>query len=414
MMVMPYGSTSFRSREWYLMIWNPITSRQPAPTSDYTCINIGDVGFIRRGRFHLMFSAGSPLGQRQLGEDVPITFEQLNVGPLVSDEPRLSGCLRTPTVRPIGADLVDATFTPLSLEHNINFLFDLTGDRGAALVTRYSTYRKDCLLETAFETYTKCHYESWVAFARDKLYGNDIELVLVSGVDMTRDFAMVAYSNEGTLGPNPATTFPMFASASASFRGTWRARCLPHTNHGPQQRSPPPSEHTIYSRPSQLGNAGGSTNEFNQCVFIRYYTMRSRKRWAMFFQTELMRASAGPHDLGSGDNGGDAYPELTVQYGAEPTASGDEDLGGEWGPIDDGTDSDPDIVIQNAPYEEEHDSWYAIADHVFQNSNATSVLMHHRDLVEIRVIADLDGISSILARERPRIAVDEDGGQLTL
>ncbi|KAF9644728.1 hypothetical protein BDM02DRAFT_3121390 [Thelephora ganbajun] len=384
---------------------------EPAPTSDYTRIKIGDVGFIRRGQFNLMFSAGSPLGLRQLGVDVPITFEELDVETRPSGQPRQPGCLRTPTVRPIGADLAGTAFTPLSPEHDTSFSFELTGGHGAALVTRSPTYRKDCRLEAAFETYTKRHYESWVAFARDKQYGNDIQPFLVSGVDMARDFAMVAYSNEDTsLGSDSAADILMFPSASASFRGTWRTRCSPHTNHGPQQCSPP---HEQVILPSQSGDAEGATNEFNQCVFVRYYTMCSRKRWAIFSKTVLMRAGAGPHDLGSGDNRGDAHPELMVQYGAEPTTSSDEDLGGDEDPIDDGTDSEPDIVVRNMPYEEERDSWHAIAGYVFQNSNATSVLMHHRDLAEIRAVTDLNDISSILAMKRPRIVVDEGGGQPT-
>ena len=79
-------------------------SRQPAP-ADYARIAIGDVGFIRRGRFHLLFSAGSPLGERELGEGVPTTFEQLTVGTPARDQPRLPGCLCTTTVREIGAGL---------------------------------------------------------------------------------------------------------------------------------------------------------------------------------------------------------------------------------------------------------------------------------------------------------------------
>ena len=88
------------------------TPRQPAPVN-YTCISIGDVGFIRKGRFHLLFSAGSPLGERVLGEDVPTTFEELNVGKLVQDEPRQAGCLFTTTVQRRGAGL-DVT-TPTAL-----------------------------------------------------------------------------------------------------------------------------------------------------------------------------------------------------------------------------------------------------------------------------------------------------------
>lgn len=84
---------------------NPTTPREPAPTYSYARINIGDVGFIRRGQFHLLFSAGSPLGDRKLGDDVPTTFEELNVGTSVSGQPRSPGCLRTDTIREVGAGL---------------------------------------------------------------------------------------------------------------------------------------------------------------------------------------------------------------------------------------------------------------------------------------------------------------------
>jgi len=81
------------------------TSREPAPARNYTRINIGDVGFIRRGKFHLLFSAGSSLGQRLPGRDVPSTFEELDIGTLASGEPRRPGCLHTPTVRQVGTGL---------------------------------------------------------------------------------------------------------------------------------------------------------------------------------------------------------------------------------------------------------------------------------------------------------------------
>ena len=80
---------------------------------DCTRITVGDVGFIRRGRFHLLFSAGSPLGERRLGEDVPVTFEPLTVGTLVRDTPRRPGCLCTGTVRGVGAGLGASVSTTL-------------------------------------------------------------------------------------------------------------------------------------------------------------------------------------------------------------------------------------------------------------------------------------------------------------
>jgi hypothetical protein len=234
------------------------------------------------------------------------------------------------------------------LEPGVYFSFELSGNRGAALVTKYPTYKEDSRLESAFEAYTKRHYGSWVKFARDKQYGNNIQPVLVTGFDMTRDFAMAAYSSEGTsLGSDLTITVPMLASASASIWGTWRTKCSTHTNYGPQQCSPPPRERAIDS-PSLQAEAASVPNEFNQCVFIRYYTMRSRGMVPMF--PKVIRAGAGPHDLGSGDNRGDAFPELTVRSDAESTMDTDEDFGGQWGLDTDDADSESDIVVRNTPY----------------------------------------------------------------
>lgn len=98
---------------WYLKTYKPTTSREPAPARNYTRIYVGDVGFIRRGQFHLLFSAGSSLGQRLPGRDVPSTFEELDIGTLASGQPRRPGCLHTPSVRQVGAGLDATGFTSL-------------------------------------------------------------------------------------------------------------------------------------------------------------------------------------------------------------------------------------------------------------------------------------------------------------
>lgn len=84
---------------------NPTVSREPSPTQKYERINFGDVGFIRHGKFHLLFSAGCPLGERKLGIEVPPTFEELEIEFPVFRQPRGPCCLSTNTVREFGADL---------------------------------------------------------------------------------------------------------------------------------------------------------------------------------------------------------------------------------------------------------------------------------------------------------------------
>jgi len=77
--------------------------REPGPTGDWR-VRPGDVGYINEGAFHLLFSAGIPLGSRVPGTDVPPTFEPLDLGPIILGGFRPPGSLHTDTVRHIGAD----------------------------------------------------------------------------------------------------------------------------------------------------------------------------------------------------------------------------------------------------------------------------------------------------------------------
>ena len=197
-----------------------------------------------------------------------MTFEQLSVGKLVLGQPRVPRCcLRTDTVREIRPGL-----GVTSLELGARFSFELTGNHGAALVTKSPTYSEDTTLANPFERYTKRHYESWVTFARSLGYGDDVRPVLVSGYDMTGDFAMVAYSYKDTsLESDLTTAVPMLIPVSPSIQGTWRTRYTPHTNYGPQDCIPP--EQTIFTPPLQFAEEESTPSAFIQCVFIRYYSM---------------------------------------------------------------------------------------------------------------------------------------------
>ena len=221
---------------------------------------------------------------------------------------------------------------------------------------------------------------------------------------MTRDFAMAAYSYEdASLEADLTVSAPMIVSASASLWGTWHTQYSPHTNYGPQECTPPTPEQAMDISSLRSAEPGVIPSAFNQCVFIRYYTMRSRGPLGLF--PKVIRAGAGPHDLGPGDNTGGDFPELAVQPDVEPTENTDVEL---------------DVVIRNIPdvcflpcpflrskfclQDKEFDGWHPVADYVFQvilfppchcqdtqpsrwkNSNATSVLLHHQDLAGIRAV----------------------------
>ena len=323
------------------------------------------MGFIRRGQFHLLFSA-SRSREKQLEREVPGSFVEIQpdfteTTPGKSREP---GCLRTDIVREFGAKIgvsVSAAMYVRSseppsphfrdsftrpLELDVSCSFNLAKERGAALVTKYQTRVRDALKDAAFEEYTKKHYASWVAFSREKKYGSDVKPVLVTGVDVTKEFAMVAYSNEGTSpAADPPVSLPMFTSPSAAVWGEWRTKGLAHTNHGPQPCIPPSPAQTV-GVPSRSTTTETVSDDYNQCVFVRYYTMRTRR---VFFP-KVMRAAAGPHDLGSGQNYDSAFPELTAQPGQAPDVEPDTTSDHETGDPESGDgDFEPNIVVRNTP-----------------------------------------------------------------
>ena len=76
--------------------------------------------------------------------------------------------------------------------------------------------------------------------------------------------------------------------------------------------------------------------------------MRMRGRLALF--PKVIRAGAGPHDLGPGDNTGNTFPELMAQSDADPTMSDSDDYEGQWAPTADDTDLQSGIVVRNTPY----------------------------------------------------------------
>lgn len=91
-------------------------TREPGPIDySYRRVRLGDVGYTRDGSFHLLFSAGEPLGSRELGVDVPHTFEPLDVKYVkkyVKKNNRPPGYLRTETVRKIGAEVGGSSAIP--------------------------------------------------------------------------------------------------------------------------------------------------------------------------------------------------------------------------------------------------------------------------------------------------------------
>ena len=219
------------------------------------------------------------------------------------------------------------------MEPGARIAFELTIRQDASLVTKYKTYQEDIERHGRFVNYIKRHYESWVEFARYQGYPEDVRPILVTGVHLTREFATVAYSDNKTrMQCEFSATVPTIASTSISVWGSWQTPGLVHTNCGPH---PSRQSHSSTERSAPESEI---PDEYTQCVFICYYTIRKR----VFIPT-IIKAGAGPHQLPKGNHGDDGLGEEGLQV----SSIGDsmEDDYPETGSPGDGLDE----VIHNVP-----------------------------------------------------------------
>ena len=208
-------------------------------------------------------------------------------------------------------------------------------------MTKHPTYREDVKLGRTFEEYTKEHYDSWVSFARERGHPKDIKPVLVTGVDMTRDFAMMAYSNDSD---DLVAVFTISAHGVSPW-GAWHTPGAVHTNCGPQPLRPPSITQTADSTSSSDIPVETGSDEYHQCVFVRYYTVRKR-----LGIPRVIKAAAGPHDLGPGgshDGGSSLEMEYRSDSGSDITPILFDDDGDGGSSSVTSIESEPDTVIHN-------------------------------------------------------------------
>ena len=281
-----------------------------------------------------MFSAHSP----------PRPLKALQIGPTHHPLPREPGYL-TPIRKTTAVSFkpsippVPTSSPPTSrrLGHGSSIRFRFAEAQGAALVTKYETYREDVHLAKS-KKYAKENHASWVEFARNAGY-DDVNPVLITGVDRTRDFATMCYSDYDD------GLECQFKTSDSGAWGTWETSRPIHQNHGPKLRLPPSPGTAGLLSSSGDGGAETAPDEYNQCVFIRYISMRSRRLWL-----PKMKAAAGPHNLSMGGQDGEESP-LQAQYDSDPDSDTSSHLlDSDW---DNGTgsmtsfESESDIVVHD-------------------------------------------------------------------
>ena len=166
------------------------------------------------------------------------------------------------------------------------------------------------------EEYAQRHGESWVKFSRDKGFG-DVKPILVSGFDMTRDYAMLVYSDKG-VSLDVGAQFTLLDAPVITV--TCRQECSPHFRCGPEPWDLSPIRQAKYLFSSPSADPRSTPNRFNQCVFIRYHTMRPRD-WLFRRFFPILRVGAGSHDPSPKGNREDTSPEPTAHTVGEASTN---------------------------------------------------------------------------------------------
>ena len=179
------------------------------------------------------------------------------------------------------------------------------------LITGHHMRGKQACQELRFEEYIWKHHESWLEFARR--HGHKVrlpDLMLVYGCHMTVDFAMFTFSDvvgEAQMGLEAG--FPGIASVAVAISQNAAQRVSPAVNCGPWEQSSSSSAGvSVVEGAPAMENP---SDNFKQCVILKRYRIE-RRRW---LGPKVIKASARPHDLGSGNRFDGDETEVRVEGG---------------------------------------------------------------------------------------------------
>ncbi|KAH9004603.1 hypothetical protein EDB86DRAFT_1966273 [Lactarius hatsudake] len=168
----------------------------PDPREQYPPVEVGDVGFIRQGKFHRLFNALLPANhQSHQRFGVPEYYEPLRLSMSNHiDHGALDPnnfCSYGVIAESGGSDFF-AVAPPTSDSAEVTF--SSTRKHGAALSLPVVARREDTLSQAHFGTWMTRHIDSWFAFSQRHGLGIEMEdIVLVTGNHRTRSWSNIAF-----------------------------------------------------------------------------------------------------------------------------------------------------------------------------------------------------------------------------
>jgi hypothetical protein len=191
-----------------------------------------------------------------------------------------------------------------------------TNKKGAALILPYEAQREDAVNDAPFKKHLRDNYRKWKKFAEECQFEERARLILVTGCDLTRQWATVTYSykNREIVAQGGVVVAPA-AKVNFSLSTGWSRNRAMETRQGPPNQ--PNSRFRLpWTRSRPPVN--------NQCVFLRGYHIQERK-FLGFLGPKILKAGAGYHDPGKhgpdeeGTEGLLADEDITVEPLSPPT-----------------------------------------------------------------------------------------------
>ena len=197
---------------------------EPSPGGQYDAVEVGDVGFVRRGYFQRLFNVLHPRDHpsHQNLSFVPEDHEQLELGPgptgshVIKGEisagsgqnpnhfysknvtlmSRGLGVLASQYINIFGPIYLLLTYAGYRPDDDSQLTFSCEGKQGAILSLPVSAQSEDAVALGKFGKWMVTHIDSWFSFIRSLGLGVDRmeDIILVTGRHLTKSWINVAFN----------------------------------------------------------------------------------------------------------------------------------------------------------------------------------------------------------------------------
>ncbi|KAH9049753.1 hypothetical protein EDB83DRAFT_1384873 [Lactarius deliciosus] len=348
---------------------------EPDPGNLYPPVEVGDVGYIREGKFRRLFNVLYPAEHPSHSNfGVPEYHEQLT--------PSVEHHIETSTLSP--HNFYSSAVTELDPDRwpggdgpkkEGEFTFSCPKEQGAVLCLPIPATRNDTVAREAFGKWMIKHIDGWFAWARKLELGivwiKDI--VLVTGTHRTRSCINVAFPARREDKEDAQASF----RAKVDHRGAinWQ---VSHNRGAVLNRGP-----------------DGEDLPEDQCIFIRGFRVTRKLKLLPL----KLKGAAGPNPDPEGYNEEPDAEDMPIE-GSDAEDKPMEESDAEVMPMEEpDSDDEPDSEIMPIPDVPEYrDPLHTLLEYIAEETpNCDMVLVHDDDLTRLDGIDDgtpLDGLQS--------------------